>query len=191
MSIITGVISLSSYGVYYGGGAIGEMLNVWYNEGIFSYVLPFLLIFALVFGILNQIKLFKDNKYINGIIALVVGLMSLQFEFVPMFFQEIFPRLGVGLAVILSILILAGMFIDPSKSSLTWTLLGIGGIITAVVLVKTAGAVGWSSGFWWEQNWPMVAGIVLILVVIGLIVGGTSDKDPVPNRPLIWFNDHK
>ncbi|MFQ5531223.1 MAG: hypothetical protein ACE5ES_01265, partial [Candidatus Nanoarchaeia archaeon] len=99
---------------FFGGGTIGDLLSVWQQQGFFSYLLPFLLIFALVFGILEQAKLFKENKAINGIIALVVGLMALQLDFVPIFFSEIFPRLGVGLSFILVLLILAGMFVDTS-----------------------------------------------------------------------------
>ena len=73
------------------GGTIGDFLSVWEQAGFFSYLLPFLLIFALVFGILTQIQLFRENKAINAIIALVVGLISLQFPMVPQFFSEIFP----------------------------------------------------------------------------------------------------
>ena len=173
--MINGVM-LAWYGA--GGGLIGDMLAQWEQAGFFSYLLPFLLIFALIFGILNQIQLFKDNKAINGIIALVVALMALQFEFVPLFFSELFPRLGVGLAIILILLILGGMFIDPRKGGIMYTLLGIGVVIAAVVLVKTAGAVGWSSGYWWTENWPTVVGGIFILVIIGIIVG--SNKNPQP-----------
>ena len=172
--MIEAIISLASYGYF--GGSIGDVLQQWEQMGFFSYVLPFLLIFALVFGILNQIKLFQDNKAINGIVALAVGLMSLQFHFVPMFFAEIFPRLGVGLAILLVIMILAGMFVNPKKAGIMYTLLGIGAIIAVVVLVQTAGSVGWYSGFWWANNWPLVAGVVFILAVIGIIVGGTQNE---------------
>ena len=176
--MIEAIISLASYGFI--GGSVGEVLQQWEQLGFFAYVLPFLLIFALVFGILNQIKLFQDNKAINGVIALSVGLMSLQFDLVPRFFAEIFPRLGVGLAILLVIMILAGMFIDPKKAGIMYTLLGIGGIIAVVVLVQTSGSVGWYSGFWWSNNWPLIMGVVFILAVIGIIVGGSSPKPSEP-----------
>ncbi len=166
-------LMLASY-TYFDGTAIGDMLTQWEQAGFFQYLLPFLLIFALVYGILTQVKLFKENKSINGIIALVVGLMAMQFPMVPQFFAEIFPRLGIGLAVILVLLILMGMFIDPKSGAIGYTLLGVAAIILIIVLVKTAGALGWSSGWWWSDNWPMVAGVVFILAVIGIIVGGSK-----------------
>ena len=170
--MIENVINFAFYG--YSGGTIGDMLLAWQQAGFFSYLLPFLLIFALIFGILSRIHLFKDNKSINGIIAFAVGLMALQFPFVSQFFSEIFPRLGVGLAILLVILILAGMFMDPDSKGMMYTLLGVGGVIIIVILVQTAGAVGWSSGYWWAQNWPMVAGAIFILIIIGIIVGASN-----------------
>src|SRR3989338_10579622 len=98
------------------GGSIGNMLLSWEQAGFFSYVLPFLLIFAIVFGILTKIKLFgAENKGLNAVVAIVVGLLSLQFSFVPIFFSEIFPRMGIGLSVILAVFILVGLFL-PSRS---------------------------------------------------------------------------
>ena len=44
-----------------GGGAIGNMLFQWEQAGVFSYVLPFLLIFAVVFGILSKTGVFKEK----------------------------------------------------------------------------------------------------------------------------------
>lgn len=174
-------LMLASYS-YFEGGGIGDFLNEMNNAGFFSYVLPFLLIFALVFGILNQIRLFKENKSINGIIALVVGLMALQFDFVPIFFSEIFPRMGIGLVVLLLLLIFAGMFADPDSNATMYTLMGIGVIIAIIVLINTAGSLGWSAGYWWYDNWRTVAVAVVILLVIGIIVGSANAKESKANE---------
>ncbi|MEK6875760.1 MAG: hypothetical protein AABX30_03680 [Nanoarchaeota archaeon] len=179
--MVDGLMFFAYYG-YYSGGYIGDMLNQWYQYGFFTYLLPFLLIFALVFGILNRLKLFgpKDdagrgaNNAVNAIIALTVGLMALQFDFVPLFFSEIFPRLGVALSILLSILILTGLFLDPEEKWMMFTLFGIGAIIVIIVLVQSAGNVGWYSGYWWRDNWPVVAGAVFFLTVIGIIVGSAN-----------------
>ena len=118
---------------------------------------------------------FEEKKGINGIIAFVVALMSLQVSFVSDFFTEIFPRLGVGLAILLVVMILIGLFI-PKKNWMSYVLLGISGIILVVVLVQTAGEVGWSTGQWWYDNWPLVAGAVFVLVIIAVIVGASKSE---------------
>lgn len=161
------------YGLY--GGEIGNFLSILEQNGFFAYALPFLLIFALVYAILVKVKVFQDTKSIPGIIALTVGLMALQFEVVPQFFSVIFPKLGVGLAVLLVLLILGGMFM-PRRTWMNLTLLGIAAIIIIIVLVQTADDLGWPAAYWWTANWPLVAGIVVFLIIIGVIVGSSNSQ---------------
>lgn len=169
---------LQSYG-YFEGGAIGNILSQWEAMGFFSYVLPFLLIFALVFGILIQLRLFRDNKTINAIIALAVGLMSLQFSFVPRFFSEIFPRLGIGLVVILIIIILTGLFANPEDKWQMYLMWAVGAIVVVIILVQTAGVTGWYSFFpWLGYNWPMALGVIAFIVIIGVIVASARPRSP-------------
>jgi hypothetical protein len=162
-------------GGYY-GGTFGNLLSSMEQAGFFAYILPFLLIFALVFGILTRTQIFKDNKAINGVIALVVGLLSLQFNFVPIFFSEIFPRLGVGLAIILALLILAGLFFDPKNKLVNYSLLLVGVIVFLVVLIQTFGWVGWTSGFILYDSWPTIVMVIVVLAVLALIFNSVSPK---------------
>ena len=177
--------NLQWYG-YYGGGRIGEVITQWQEAGIFAILLPFLLIFAVVYGILTKANFFGDNKAIAPIIAVVVGIMAIQFEMVPRFFSEIFPRLGIGLAIILIVIILLGMF-SPNDAWVVYTTFGIATIILVVILVKTAGVLGWSTGFWWQENWPTVAGAVFIIAVLGAIVGASRPKTPFAKVASPWL----
>ena len=169
-------------------GFLGDLLTKWEQAGFFSYLLPFLLLFALVFGILTKINIFKDNKMVNGIIALSVSLMALQFNFVPDFFSQIFPRVGVGLAVILVLLIVVGLFADEKSNAVNYVLLGVGVIIVGMVIIQSAGALGWASGQWWEDNWQMVIGAIFLLILVSIIIGsGSGNKGPAQvYHPKIW-----
>ena len=64
---------------------ITEVLNQWADAGVFAYLLPFLFIFAVVFGILNKTKVLGENKGVQATIALALGLLSLQFDYVSNF----------------------------------------------------------------------------------------------------------
>jgi len=168
-------IFLASYGYY--GGAIGDTLNKLANMGFFAYVLPFLLIFTLVFGILSSMKLFKENRGVDAVIALVVGMMALQFDMVPVFFAQIFPRMGIALAAILVILILAGFFVDPKKAWMMYLFLGIGVIAAIVVLITTASNVGFYSSYWIYQYIPEIAVVVGVIVIILIVTNVIKPKD--------------
>jgi hypothetical protein len=167
-------------------GALGELLAKWESAGFFSYLLPFLLLFSLVFGILTRVQIFKDNKMINGIIALAVALMALQFDFVPTFFSQIFPRLGVGLAIILGVLIIVGLFADPKSAAVNYVLLGVGVITIGLILIQSAGAVGWQSGAWWGENWQMIVGAIFLFIVVAMIIGSANPKNPAVKYEPIW-----
>ena len=164
---------LQTFG-FFRGGALGNLLAQWEALGVFSYAIPFLLIFALVFGILTQLRLFKDNTTINAIIALSVGLMALQFDFVPRFFAEIFPRLGVGIIIILIIMILTGLFMNPEDKWQMYIMWAVSVIVVIVILLQTAGTVGWF-GFlpWLGFNWPAVLAVVAFLVILAIVIGSS------------------
>lgn len=172
------------------GGDIGDLLFRLEQAGAFSYIIPFLLIFALVFGILTRTQIFKDNKTINAVLALAVGLLALQFHFVPIFFSEIFPRLGIGLAIILSFLILVGLFLpEDNNKYANWLLLILSVVIFVVVLSQSAIWSGLGTGGYWTwfiyDNW---ANVVFWIVILGIVIAvinsvGPKKKISVPDYP--------
>ena len=168
-------VFLQSFGVY--GSSFGDILFKLEQLGFFDYLLPFLIIFAMVFGILTKVNIF-DNKAINVIIALSVGLMSLQFGFVSVFFSELFPRFGIGITIILVVLVFLGLFMDPDSGGTRGIMLGIGAIIVLVILVQSAEAASWwYSSFWWSENISTILILAFFLAIIGIIVGTASSKD--------------
>ena len=80
-------------------------------------------------------------------------------------------------------MILIGLFLDPKHNALNWTLFGIAAIVAIIILIQTAGAVGWSSGYWWHENWQNLAGIIFILIIVGIIVGSSSTRERTPLQP--------
>jgi len=166
---------LAPFGFF--GGDIGNALLQLEQLGFFSFILPFLIIFSLVFGILSSIKIFEDNKAINGILAFSVGLMALQFGFVSNFFSEIFPRVGIGLVVILIVLIFLGMFMDPDSGGTKWTMFGIGVIVLISILITTAESTSFVSGFWWRNNIGTLLILAFIIAIIGIVVAAGSKNE--------------
>lgn len=177
-------IFLASYSNFYGGG-IGESLNRLSELGFFDYVLPFLLIFSIIFGVLSSTKLFKENRGIDAIIALVVAFMALQFDLVPQFFSQVFPRLGVALAGILVVLILLGFFIDPSKSWVMYILLGTGAIAAIAVLKGAAEGTGFYYALNFNENTAIIFGMAIFAIVIVLIVTKVIKPGDTPYKALM------
>ena len=148
---------------------IGTVLLQWQSAGVFDYLLPFLLIFALVFAILQKSKILGQEKGINIIIAVVIGFLALQLDFVPMFFREIFPRLGVALAVLLGLLILIGLFIDLGDKTKwpNYVLMAIGVIAFLIILAQVFTVYPWFSS-WYSGD--LIGWIVFGVILVGIII---------------------
>lgn len=150
------------------GSSISTFLQ---NAGFYSFILPFLLIFSLVYGILTRMDLFKDNKGVSAIISLSVGLLALQFNIVSNFFSEVFPKVGIGLSLILGLLILIGAFIDRSKQWILYVLLAVGALITFFVLYpsfQNAFGFGGSSTSSYDTGVIVGWAMIILVVVVGL-----------------------
>lgn len=155
---------------------ITEVLNIWNDMGVFSYVIPFLLIFAVVFAILKKTKILgDDNDGILAIISVALGLLSLQFDFVSEFFAIIFPRFGIGLSIFLVLIIFLGFFFQPKDgkwpSSMTWIgwVVGVGAVLWA--LTEWGEWIDSGFGGWFSENfWA----IVVVGLIIATIIGVTS-----------------
>jgi hypothetical protein len=163
---------------------ITEVLNIWNDMGVFSYMIPFLLIFAVVFAILDKTKLLSgsgdgnENKWILAIISVSVGLLSLQFDFVSEFFAVIFPRFGVGLSIFLVLIIMLGFFIpmneakDGNKGQWIGWVVGIGVAIWSLSSWdQWSGASGF--GGWFVNN---VWAIIILGALIAIIAWTAKEK---------------
>jgi len=159
---------------------ITTILNQWADFGIFAYALPFLMIFAMVFGILNKTHLLGDNKGVQATIALAMGLLALQFDYVTNFYATIFPYAGIGISVLLVALILMGLiYSDSTKGWLDKVWFGIGAVIFLVVLFTSLSSFSWMGGMGLSvsQAWPAIlAGLILLGLMALIIWGGGKGK---------------
>lgn len=157
---------------------ITDVLNTWNEIGVFSYVIPFLLIFAVVFAILKKTKILGDeNDGILAIISVALGLLSLQFDFVSVFYADIFPKFGIGLSIFLVLIIFLGFFTpkeDKDKGKHSWIgyVIGIGVVIWA--LNSWGDWIGYGFGGWFQEYfWSLI----ILGAIIGIIVKVASGGD--------------
>jgi hypothetical protein len=163
---------------------VTEALNKMNELGVFSYVLPFMIIFAIIFGLLQKTKIFgpeEKAKGINAIIAVGIGLLSLMYDTVPVFFANIFPKFGVGLAVFLVLVISLGFFFINSEgkmdSKMNWIgwVIGIGVVLWALEEFQWFGGFGGGSfGFFLSEYFPAIVVLGLIIAGIVAVVGGNK-----------------
>jgi hypothetical protein len=139
---------------------------------ISKFILPFLLIWFLVFAILEKTKVLGDKKQTNAFISFVIGLI---------FVGAIYPKLVVGnlilfltvalVVVFVGLLIWGFIFGDIQTNLHKGLVIGLGIIATIALVI----AVIWATGFLSEVQDFLSSGIgntiltnVIFLVVIGV-----------------------
>ena len=144
-----------------------------------NIVLPFLLVFVLVFAILQKSKLLGGDKAaMDAIIALVIGLVFVGFPGPRDIAVSLIPWMIVALAVILVFFVLYGFVAGDLSKAPNWmkTVFGI------LIGIFTIGLVLWATGTWSTVQdffsgdiWNTI--IVLLIIVGALVVAiATSSK---------------
>ena len=92
------------------------MVETIFSSSIFTdIILPFLLVFTLVFAILDKSKLLGEGKrQINAIMSLVIGLILIGFPFAMEIIVKLIPFLAVSLVILFVFMLLFG-FISSKK----------------------------------------------------------------------------
>lgn len=166
---------LASYGFQ-------DILNQLSSMGFFAYILPFLLIFAFSFAVLRSLKLFEKNLGAALIISIAIGLLALQFDYVSIFFANIFPKFGIGVAVLLVALILAGVFIqdltgdNKAGNIFKWIFFGVGAIIFLIILFTSFSEWQFSGSWWWTQ-YGFTSVVILLVITAIIIIAVLNNKE--------------
>ena len=156
------------------------------DSGFFEYALPFLIVFAIIFGILEKVKIFGSEKTdggprtgINAVVAAGFGLYLIVSTDVVEKVFVLIPKVGLLLILVLSFLMMVAFFMGEEPK------FGGGMLFFAVVfaLIATAWAVsseglvleGWS--YYWDNYRPFIVGLIILVAAMGIIVGTSKTKD--------------
>ncbi|MCJ7450589.1 MAG: hypothetical protein MUP58_02505 [Candidatus Nanohaloarchaeota archaeon QJJ-9] len=131
--------------------AFYEQLIMKFQEiGFMDFALPFLLVFAIFYGVLNQIGLFNDDKNLDAVISIVASLIVVGYTpFVEQYFQVYVTNILGGTAIFLlaflAFYLLAGMAL-PGESADKWKeivdpkyVFGVLGLAVAFMFVSYGG----------------------------------------------------
>jgi hypothetical protein len=159
------------------------------SYGVVDVLLPFILVFAIIFAVLQRIKILGDRKNINGILALVLALLfvvphitgsyPLGYDPVEVMNQTL-PSIALVAVAAVMLLILMGIFgADFSASAAP-----IIAIVSIVFVVYIFGAALelWNDPSdifrWWDAQ---TTELILIILVFGVIVWFIT-KEPSSER---------
>lgn len=155
-----------------------DLYAQWETSGVFDFLLPVLLIFSIIFGILTSTKVLGQNRGINFVIAASVALMAMRLQIVSDFFALLLPGLGIGIAVIVVVLIMAGLFMGKGNMDQWMPTFFWGGVVIGlIVILVVLNSFAWFGSVWWQQNWVSIIWIVVLIAVLAPFFTEHKDWD--------------
>ena len=152
-----------------------------FNYGLFrGIILPFLLVFTVVFAILERLKLFGEEKrQINALISLFIAVITVTFTYQSAVIVNLVPFLAVAVIVILIFMLLYGFVapVDKEKGlTLPKPLYIAFGVLIGIALVI---AVLWATDFLdavsffifkSEFSGVILTNVILIAAIVGAFI---------------------
>jgi len=174
---------------------LGNALEFFRDFGVFDVILPFLLVFTVVFAILQKTKILGDNKpNLDAMVAFVIGMLVVAATKVVSLINDSLPQVMILVVVGLSFLLMLGIFANPGKSffdgmegKFKYGLMAVFSV--AVILIFIANIRLDNGKSWLEYgfsylvnywNGAVVGSIILLIIVIlaiFFVVSGGNNKD--------------
>lgn len=174
--------------------AMKDMINVLVDLGVTEILLPFMLVFTIVFAVLQKAKIFGDDKKnFNVVVALVMGLAVVVPHVTGAYaangvadvvdvMNRALPQISVVLVAIVMLLLMIGIWGAEIKwaggSPAGWIMI----ISAAIVFIIFGSSAGWflSGGipwlsFLWDED---VKALLVIILVFGIIIWFVTREQP-------------
>lgn len=145
------------------------------------FALPFLLVFFIVFAVLEKTNLFgKEKKQLNALVAFIIGMIFVSVIYPTLVVNNLILFLTISMVVVFVGMLLWG-FLTGGEPKISGPKIKIAaGIILVIVII---GAVLWATGFykdlldtffkqeWSNTFWTNFAFIVVAAIALALVIG--------------------
>src|SRR3989338_8618558 len=171
-----------------------SVLSFFTDIGIYDVILPFLLVFTLVFAILEKTRVLgteeiEGKKYtrknLNAMVAFATGFLTIASAKVVAVINQTVANVMLLLIVCIFFLLLVGSFFKESPEGVflegAWKSFFMSIMFIGLVLIFF-NAMGWLGPFWdylvahWQTQW--VASLIFIVVIILFMVWITKGEKP-------------
>lgn len=158
------------------------------SEIFTNFALPFLLIFFIVFGILEKTKLFGEGKkQLNALVAFVIGLIFVAAVFPKLVVGNLILFLTVAIVVMFVALLLWG-FVSGQAPDIGSMPKGLRWVIGIVIVIAVGIALLWAMGIegaasellfeqsWSAEFWTNTAFVVVVILALVFAMRGSKSS---------------
>tara|TARA_Y100000310_G_C20689951_1_gene821590 strand:- start:2206 stop:2763 length:558 start_codon:yes stop_codon:yes gene_type:complete len=166
--------------------------------GVYDVILPFLLVFTIVFAVLEKTKVLgtekvegKDvtKKNLNSMVAFVISFLVIASTKLVSVINEAMANMVLLLILVVSYLMLVGVFFGSKEVTLEkyegWTRFFMVIMFIGIVLIFL-NALDWlqyvaALFVYWDSQWA--SSIILLIVVLVFMIYITKESKPQESKP--------
>ncbi len=147
------------------------------------FAFPFLLVFFIVFAILEKTKLLGENKkQLNALISFMIGLIFIAFAYPVDVVNNLILFLTVAIIIVFIVLIIWGFISGETKLESKGFKIAAFVVLIIAVIIAVLWATGvydslvnWITGQNWSSTfWTSLLFIVVIAIALALVLKGSS-----------------
>ena len=161
--------------------------------GLYDAILPFFLIFVIVFAVLRKSDILQDKRY-DVVISLIIGLLVViphvlglypQNADVVVIMNSALPNIALVLVALLALFLIVGMFGGSAKWIGPFTgWIAFGSFILVVYIFGRA--ANWfqrvPDWLWWLDN-PDTQALIVVIAVFALVIYFITKEPKQPDEP--------
>lgn len=178
-----------------------EAIEFFDKIGIYDVVLPFLLVFTMVFAILEKTKVFGmedidgkkyTRKNLNAMVSFVIAFLVIASSKLVETITEVSSHMVVLLLLSVFFLLLVGsfykegegVFLEKGWKTLFMIIMFVGIVVIFLNAIETDSGESWWNYFWdyLSNNWTSTAAASIILVIIIIVFMWYIVYEPKPKK---------
>src|SRR3989344_4478584 len=170
--------------------AFRGMIDFLNKLGVYDVILPFLLVFTIIFAILEKTKIFGlddvdgkkiTKKNINAMVAFVIAFLVIASTKLVGIINEVMANVVLLIILGVSFLLLVALFFGDKEFNsmnklpfLTQLLIGVMAVGLVVIFLNALGWLEFIFALFKNLNADWAASLVFIIIIIGFIVWVTK-----------------
>ncbi len=144
---------------------VAETLGLFEHPFLTNIILPFLLVFVVVYAILEKTKILGEKKYANIIVSAVIGFIWIGAQALIGFTLKLIPLFAVMIIILLGYFLIFGFIGIAENKGLKIAL----GIIFGLAIIVS---ILWSAGVFEKINLLNMGPDVLAIIIFLILFGG-------------------